>query len=274
MTRIADRVDLLEKVGEGRTGEVYRARLVFSGEIVAVKRLNAEALAYEPDALLRFQREAEALQMIDHPNIVKVKAAFGDGSDYYIVTEYVGGGSLRSRMDVVGQMPLPDVLDIALDLGDALARAHRLKIVHRDVKPANVLFATDGSVRLSDFGAAYIGDRSRITDPGDMIGTVYYMAPEALRSEPLDGRADIWSFGVLVYEMLAGRLPFQGATFKDWLEAVTTLPPFDLQALRPDVPDALGHVIRMMLAKDPADRIASTRQIGAMFEGILETLNR
>lgn len=272
MTRVADRVDLIDKIGSGRTGEVYRASLVFSGEVVAVKRLRADAIAFEPDAVERFQREAEALQMIDHPNIVSVQATFEDGGDYYIVMEYAEGGSLRSRMDRESPMPVRDVVNIGLDLSDALTRAHRMNIVHRDVKPANVLFADDGSVRLSDFGVAYIGDRSRITDPGDVLGTVYYMPPEALLGKVLDGRADIWSLGVMLYEMLAGRLPFMGSTFKEWLRSVNELPPFDLKAQRPETPDSLVNVIRMTLAKDPAERTPSTRQVGAMLENILDSL--
>jgi predicted ATPase len=184
--------------------------------------------------------------------------------------EYVGSGSLRDLLDHQPQLPVRRVLDIGLDLADALARAHRLNIIHRDLKPANVLLADDGTPRLTDFGISQIGDRPRITQTGLVLGTEAYLSPEACRGSDLDSRTDIWSFGVLLYEMLAGRPPFTEEQTVAMLFAILTKPIPDLLAMRPDTPPALVHLIDHMLDKDREHRIASARLVGAELEAILQ----
>jgi eukaryotic-like serine/threonine-protein kinase len=271
--QIADRIELLDLIGTGRTGEVYRARLMYSGEIVAVKRLRAETVEQDPTAIKRFQLEAEALQLMDHPNIVTVQAAFEHEKDYYIVMEFTGKGSLQSRLAFGAELSVQQALDVALDISDALTRAHRVQIIHRDIKPANILFADDGSVRLTDFGVAYISNRPRITQTGQILGTVQYMSPEMLKAKSdIDIRTDIWSFGVVLYQMLTKQLPFQGEHFQAWRESVMTDSPKDIQTLRPEVSDTLATLVKRMLEKDRNKRIPSTRQIGAVLESVLDTL--
>src|SRR6185436_11936199 len=167
--------------------------------------------------------------------------------------------------------PLPRALSILLELCDALARAHHLSTLHRDIKPENVLIAQDGTPRLTDFGLARSGDQ-RITRENAVLGTVSYLSPEALWGETLDQRADVWACGVMLFEMLAGRCPFdgdrQGAVVTNILQGA----PADLHELRPDAPDALIELVRRMLEKSRDARIASARQVAAELESILRSL--
>src|SRR5262245_46494604 len=207
---IANRFELGGIIGQGGMGDVFLGRDRQTGQPVAIKSLKPDVLRSDPGILERFAREGEALRKLDHPNIVKVLATAEDSGQHYIIMEYVGGGSLATLLKQQPQLPVARVLEIALDLADALTRVHRLHVIHRDIKPANVLLAEDGTPKLTDFGVAHMGDQSRLTQTGSMIGTYLYLSPEACHGEKLDARSDIWAFGVLLYEMLAGRVPFGG----------------------------------------------------------------
>lgn len=272
-TIIAGRYQLGNLIGRGGMGHVYRAVDLYTGEIVAVKQLHKTIVAENPDLVDRFQREGEALRQLDHPNIVNVMATIEEDGTHYLVMEYVSGGSLRELIDDQGRLPVVGVLNIALDLADALTRAHRLNIIHRDIKPDNVLLAEDGTPRLTDFGVAHLGNRTRLTQTGSVIGTYAYLSPEACHGLELDERADIWSFGVLLYEALAGRLPFQETGTAAMLTAILTKPAPDLNRLRPDLPPALVDLIHGMLEKDRDRRISSVRLVGAEIEAIIRGLD-
>ncbi len=261
--------ELGELVGEGGMGSVYRGLDTRTGQRVAIKRLKPD-LVTATDSLARFANEAEALRRLNHPNIVKVLATFEEGSQHYLVMEFVGGGSLLDLLKNTPQLPVARVLEIALDLSDALIRAHRLNIIHRDLKPANVLLAEDGIPRLTDFGIARIGTSPHLTETGVTIGTLDYLSPEALNGELVDARADIWAFGVMLYEMLVAQRPFQGNTPSQVLTAILIHPTPDLEIQRPDVPVALVDVVYRMLEKDRGQRIPSVRQVGAELEAILQ----
>ena len=196
-------------------------------------------------------------------------AMLENGGQHHLVMEYVSGGSLHDLLAQTPQPPLEQVLTIALDLSDALIRAHRLNIIHRDLKPANVLLAEDGTPRLTDFGVAHLGQAERVTQTGVMLGTVDYLAPEVLNGIEAGPGSDIWAFGVLLYEMLAGERPFPGQSIPEVLMAIISQPVPDLAAIRPDVPADLVALIRGMLAKEPDQRIPSVRQVGAALEDIL-----
>jgi len=183
--------------------------------------------------------------------------------------EYVGGGSLSDLLRDHAGLPIERALHIGLDLADALTRAHRLNIIHRDIKPANILLAEDGTPRLTDFGVAHLGDSTRVTQTGAIIGTYAYLSPEAFNSEELDARTDLWAFGVVLYEMLAGRPPFDEPNAGALMMAIMTKPLPDLQAIRPDVPDALADLIYRMLEKDRERRIPSVRLVGAELDGLI-----
>ena len=225
---ILKRFKLGDPLGQGGMGAVYQGTDTQTGQPVAIKLLNPEVVARNPEVVERFAREAEALRVLDHPNIVKVLATAQEGDKHYLVLEFVPGGSLRGLLDREGQISKARALEIALDLADALTRAHRLKIIHRDIKPANVLLAEDGTPRLTDFGMAHVADSPRLTQAGMVMGTMYYLSPEACRGEEADARTDIWAFVVLLFEMLVGRPPFEADNPLAIATAITTQPAPDL----------------------------------------------
>jgi predicted ATPase len=266
-----NRYDSVELLQTGGFGEIYRGIDRFTGQPVAIKRLKPELVAERPDLVSRFLQEGEALRQLSHPNIVRMLDAFQSGDQYFLVMEYLTGGTLRELMDREKHLPVARALDICLELADALARAHHLHILHRDIKPENVLLSADGRPRLIDFGLARL-ERfdARLTQAGLVFGSPAYMSPEALYGQELDARSDVWSFGVLLYEMLAGQLPFQGEQVMAVLSRILNDPPPELLLLRPDVPAGLDNLIRHMLVKDREGRLASMRQAAAALEAIRE----
>lgn len=256
-------------LGRGGMGDVYRATDTETGQTVAIKALKPDVVANAPDIVARFMREGEALRQLNHPNIVKMVAAIEEAGQHYLVMEYVKGGSLQDLLDAEGALPVARVLEISLEVADALTRAHHLDIIHRDLKPANVLLAEDGTPRLTDFGIAHLADSSRLTQAGMLVGTIGYLSPEACQGEPLDRRADIWAFGVMLYEMLTGELPFTGETLIAALNAILTQSVPDLAQRCPNAPDALVDLVYRMLEKDRYQRIPSVRLVGAELEAVL-----
>jgi DNA-binding SARP family transcriptional activator len=197
-------------IGSGGMGNVYCGFNRQSGDAVAIKVLKPEIVASNPDIVERFVREGQALRQLNHPNIVKMLSATEQDGQFYLVMEYVAGGSLKDMIGKGEPLPSGRAVDIALDLADALTRAHRLKIIHRDLKPANILLAEDGTPRLTDFGVARMVNSSQLTKSSQILGTIDYLSPEGCEGLPLDERADIWAFGVILYEMLTGEHPFKG----------------------------------------------------------------
>ncbi|MEM7346695.1 MAG: protein kinase, partial [Chloroflexota bacterium] len=264
-------IDSLEAdlLGEGGMGLVYRAADTETNQTVVVKALRANLVAEAPNLVARFVREGEALRQLNHPNIVKMVTAVEEDGQHYLVMEYVPGGSLEDLLSQKNTLPLNQVLAIALELTDALTRAHHLNIIHRDLKPANILLASDGTPRLTDFGVARLGQAERMTQSGMILGTVDYLPPEMLNGKPIDTRADIWAFGVLLFEMLTGQRPFLGDTLVSIMMSITTKPPPDLWELRPDLPPALITLIERMLEKSPEQRLSSTRLLGAELEALI-----
>ena len=267
---LANRYDMKDVIGAGGMGMVYLAEDTQTGQPVAVKLLKQEAVQHEPKVLERFLREGEALRALNHPNIVKMFEMVEKDDSHFIIMEYVSGGSLKSLMQREGRLPVDRALEISLDLCDALTRTHRLKIVHRDIKPANVLMAEDGTPRLADFGVAYFASKEPMTNEGMAMGTADYICPEALAGDTVDARADIWSLGILLFEMLAGRRPFSGDMPQKTLLAILTEVTPDLEELRPDIPVAVADLVYRMLEKDPNTRIPSIRLVGAEIEAILQ----
>ena len=267
-------------IGRGGMGDVYRGRDLQTGQAVAIKALRPEVVSSDPNALARFLREREALRLLNHPNIVQIVDGLEADGRHYLVMEHVPGGSLRDLLDQRQARPgrsKPDLpglsvqrtVEIALDVADALTRAHRLDILHRDLKPANVLLAEDGTPRLTDFGCAHLAASSRLTQTGTVLGTVLYLSPEACRGETLDARADIWAFGVMLYEMLTGQVPFSGESLPAVFSAILNQPVPDLAQDCPNVPDALADLVYRMLEKDRGQRIPSVRLVGAELEAVL-----
>jgi serine/threonine protein kinase/tetratricopeptide (TPR) repeat protein len=264
---IAQRYRIETELGQGGMGTVYKGLDTHTNQTVAIKHLKPELTA--PELIERFKREGEALRELNHPNIVKMLDAVEENNNHYLIIEYLAGGDLADLLKR-DSLPLEKVLQIAIDICDALTRAHRLSIIHRDLKPANVLIAADGTPRLTDFGIAHFAGKARVTASDAIVGTVDYLAPEILDGELADPRADIWAFGVMLFEMLAGQRPFTGQSLAQTLMALVTQPTPDLEELCPDAPVALVDLVYRMLEKDPHARIASVRHVGAALEDILQ----
>ena len=185
-----------------------------------------------------------------------------------IVMEYVPGGNLR-QLIAQGALPPGRAREIALDLCDALTSAHRLNIIHRDIKPENVLLAGDGTPKLTDFGLArLVSEKTRLTGSGMLMGTPDYMSPEAWEGRPLDEQADIWSLGVVLYEMLTGELPFGGDTIATVMNRVLTAPVPDVRSVRPEVAPPMAAIVRRMMRRDPLERFRTMRQVGVDLEAL------
>jgi non-specific serine/threonine protein kinase len=255
-------------IGRGGMGVVYRGQDTRTGRAVAIKQLHPDA-----GSLLcseRLLREIRILRQLDHPNIVKILGYSVDEGRQQLVMEYAPGGSLRDGLQRQRHWPIQSALLLILELCDALARVHHLGIIHRDIKPENVLLTRDGAPLLADFGLARI-KREPSTVSGAIAGTIGYLSPEALSGVGLDARTDIWSLGVLLFELLTGDKPFRGNTAAQAVTATLYDAIPDLRALRPDASAALVELVQRMLEKDRDRRIASARQVGAALERILLT---
>jgi eukaryotic-like serine/threonine-protein kinase len=258
---IADRYELEERIALGRMAEVWVAQDATLERRVVVKLLVESA---DP---LRFAREARAAAVLSHPCICHVYD-FGefDGRPY-IVLEHLSGGTLEDRLE--SGTPLPDEVAkrVAVDLSSALAHAHAHGVIHRDVKPANVLFDEDGTAKLTDFGLVRMEGLPTLTDAGTLLGTARYIAPEQARGERSTPASDVYSLGVVFYRMLTGRVPFEAENALDLaaMHADAELPP--IRSLRPDVPPVLADVATAALAKRPEERPADGEAVLAALAG-------
>jgi DNA-binding NarL/FixJ family response regulator len=266
--QIGLRYEIEKLIGSGAVGRVYLGHDRQTGDPVAIKELMADWVARAPDTVERFRREGEALRKLNHPNIVKVLATLEEGDQHYLVMEYVGGGSLADLLKRQPQLPIEQVISIGLELSDALSRAHHLDIIHRDLKPGNILLAEDGTPRLTDFGLAHLGSYPALTTAGQLLGTFQYLSPEACENQPLDARADIWSFGVVLFQMLTGQLPFDGDSPLEIIHAIQNQPVPEVTWYRKDAPAPLADLIHRMLMRDRPVRLASARSVGAELEAL------
>ncbi len=264
--------EILGLLGKGGMGSVYLGQETTSQQKVAIKLLAPDAIGRDQELLERLKREGDALRLLDHPNIVKILNVLQEHGHYSLVLEYVEGGSLYDLLKKQGQLPLTAILKIALELADALTRAHHLKIIHRDIKPANIMFARDGTLRLTDFGLARMERGQTLTQSGMMMGSLAYISPEAIEGKSPDARIDIWAFGVMLYEMLTGRQPFEGSNMASTLTAILMQDAPTPMKFRPDTPPRLANLVLSMLVKDPKERIASIRKVAAELEQIAEEM--
>jgi len=251
-------------------GVVYLGTDIRSDLQVAIKTLSGDQVRGNLENLERFIREGEVLRQLDHPNIVKMLETFEWLGEHFLVMEYVAGGDLADLLAKESPLPIERVLSIALELADALTRAHHLKVIHRDIKPANALLAADGTLRLTDFGIAALDRGTKLTEKDSLVGTIAYLSPEACLGQALDECADIWSFGVLLYELLLGEVPFGGEHPVAIITAIMGEELPDLQELRADIPDGLVDLVYRMLVKDREGRIPSARLVGAELEGLIK----
>jgi serine/threonine protein kinase len=242
---------ILEKMGEGGMGAVYRAEDQRLRRPVALKFLSQTILC-DRTSRTRFVREAQAAGALDHPNICTVYGLEEADGFCFIVMAFVEGPTLGQKM--MQGMSLAEALDCAISIADGLACAHGHGVVHRDVKAANILISPQGAPKITDFGLAFLENRSRLTSPGTVMGTITAMAPEQLLAEDADRRTDIWAFGVLLYEMLTGRKPFDGPNAQETMQAILHKTPPPPHTLNPRLPRELGWIFEKTLAKARSER--------------------
>jgi beta-lactam-binding protein with PASTA domain/tRNA A-37 threonylcarbamoyl transferase component Bud32 len=257
-----DRYAVMEKVGSGGMAEVYRARDQLLGREVALKVLSRR-LSSDRSFVERFRREAQAAANLNHPNIVSLYDYGAEDGNYYIVMEFIEGRSLEETIHAGRVMP-ERAAEIAAEVARALERAHLAGLVHRDIKPANVMITEAGAVKVTDFGIvrALAGNGEQtVTQTGMVIGTAAYLSPEQAQGHPVDGRSDVYSLGVVLFEMLTGETPFSGESPLSVAYKHVRENPVPPSALNPDLPDALDAIVMKALAKNPDNRYSSALEM-------------
>jgi serine/threonine protein kinase len=267
-TTLSGRYRLEARIGAGGMSTVYRALDETLQRPVAIKLMNRE-VASDSDQLERFRREARAVAQLSHPHIVGVIDAGEDESRPYIVFEYVEGETLKERIRRQGRLPVAEAVAYAIEIARALGAAHARHIVHRDVKPQNVLIDEEGSAKVTDFGIARTLDEKGLTADGRVLGTTDYVSPEQALGQPVTGQSDLYSLGIVLYEMLTGDVPFKGESqvavaMKHVREALP-----DVQRLRPEISAALAAVVETATAKRQEDRYANDAELIADLEDVL-----
>jgi serine/threonine protein kinase len=253
--------DLEEALGDGGMGTVYRARQRSSGgRLVALKRIRMPG---DQDLLARIRREAEILAALDHPHIVRIYEFVPDEGGIAIAMQYAPGGSLADRLAAQGRLEPASVAAFAVPVAQALASAHRRGVLHRDIKPGNILFTSDGEPLLSDFGVAQWKASARLTQTGLQIGTAEYLDPEVADGSPPDERSDVYSLGLVCYEALTGSPPYTGPTPLAVLRAMDRGAYVPLAHAAPDCPAALAQTVERAMARTREDRFASATEFAA-----------
>ena len=257
-------------LGTGGMGEVYLASDTKLGRQVALKVL-AGTLAGDPGRLARFEQEARAAAALNHPNIVTIHSVEHIDGVPFLTLELVDGQTLGELIPREG-LPLDRVLSLGIPLADAVGAAHQRGITHRDLKPANVMVTSDGRVKVLDFGLAKVKEEAQmpidaglptasLTGEGRIVGTVAYMSPEQAEGKPIDARSDVFSLGIILYEMATGQRPFEGDTHMSTLSAIIKDTPRGITDVRPGLPRELSKIISRCLAKDVEDRYQSAKDL-------------
>jgi serine/threonine protein kinase/tetratricopeptide (TPR) repeat protein len=275
--------EIIAPLGAGGMGEVYRALDTRLKRDVAVKVL-PEEVASSPERLARFEREATTVAALNHPNIVTLYSIEEVGGTRFLTLELVEGRSLAALV-APGGLPLAQVLDVAIPVAEALVAAHERGVVHRDLKPANVMVTREGRVKVLDFGLAKVTEpkpdlqntlaatmASPLSAVGEIVGTAPYMAPEQIRGEAVDARTDLFSFGVLVYELATGKRPFAGPTFADVSSSILRDEPAALSSVRFDLPHDLERILARCLAKLPRERFQTALDVANELRGLRRSL--
>src|SRR3954463_15364658 len=256
-----NRYFVTRKLGSGGMADVYLAEDRELGRPVALKLLN-DRHANDDQFVERFRREAQSAAGLNHPNIVSIFDRGQTEGTYYIAMEYLDGRTLKELLVRNGPTPVPIAIDTARQILGAIAFAHRNGIVHRDIKPHNIVVRKDGRLKVTDFGIARSG-ASQMTEAGSIVGTAQYLSPEQARGAPVDARSDLYSLGIVMYEMLTASVPFTGDAPVEIAMKHLTAVPDPPSALREDIPHDLDAVVMRALAKDPEQRYGSAEEMDA-----------
>ncbi len=266
--RIGD-YEVLALLGSGGMGCVYRVRNIISDRVEAMKVLLPDYAA-EPELAARFMAEIRILAGLEHPNIAQLRTAFQFENQIVMVMEFVEGATL-DNLARQGPIPPDQILEYSSQVLGALSYAHSRGVTHRDIKPANIMITAHGLAKLMDFGIAKSTTDLQLTRPGTTMGSVYYMSPEQVRGGTVDARSDIYSFGITLYEMLAGRKPFQADTSFTVLNAHLNEAPVPPIQINPSLPPALNDIVLRAIAKAPADRFQSADDFRSALRGLQQT---
>jgi eukaryotic-like serine/threonine-protein kinase len=263
--RVGD-YEVVALLGTGGMGRVYKVRSVISNREEAMKILLPD-FATQPELAARFMAEIRTLAGLDHPNITQLRTAFQVQNQFVMVMEFVEGTTLDK---MPGRLPIEQVIDYSLQVLAALSYAHLKGVTHRDIKPANIMITDHGVVKLMDFGIAKSTDDLNLTRPGTTMGSIYYMAPEQVRGGTVDGRTDIYSFGVTLYEMVTGRKPFQAETSYSVLNAQLNETPAPPAQWNPSLSRAMNDIVLRAMAKDPGARFQTAEEFRTALKALRE----
>jgi len=256
------RYEIVKELGRGAMGVVYQAHDPHIDRLVALKVLRQDRVVSE-DFIQRFLREARAIGRLSHSNIVTVYDVGQDHETIYIAMEYLEGKPLNEVIKE-GRLGFEDIINIGIQVAEALEYAHKKGIIHRDIKPSNIILTPNGQVKLTDFGIARIEDHSaqQQTMAGEILGTPIYMSPEQATGKTVDGRSDLYSLGVILYELTVGKRPFQGENIAVIFQAITQNTPTAPAVIDPTVPQNLSDLIMKSLMKTPEERFQSGKEMG------------
>ncbi|RJP15674.1 MAG: hypothetical protein C4520_19825 [Candidatus Abyssobacteria bacterium SURF_5] len=272
MQKRLGKYELLKEIGKGGMGNVYLARDSESNATVALKVLPPE-FTRTPKYIERFRREAKAVARLNHPNIIKIFDIGEQESTHYFAMEYLGGMTLRKLLEQRGRLPVAEAISILVQIADALDTAHAQGIIHRDVKPDNIMSDESGKFKIMDFGIAHTEQGTRLTVTGTIMGTPEYMSPEQASGTAVDKRTDIYALGIVLYEMLTGKVPFNAQTAVEILQMHITKMPESPKLINPEIPGNLSNIIAKMIEKQPANRYESFRHvINALTQALPEHL--
>ena len=266
---IMNRYELLEKIGEGGMGIVYKAKCHSLNRLVAVKILKSE-LTEDEDFVARFKREATSAARMSHPNIVNVHDVGRSNNINFIVMEYINGKTLKQVIKDSGRLSLKKTIDIAIKISRALECAHKNNIIHRDIKPDNILITEDNMVKVADFGIAKVADSRTVTNSSKVMGTVHYFSPEQAKGSFVDARTDIYSLGIVMYEMVTGRVPYDAESSISIAMMHIQQPVIPPIEIIEDIPKNINGVILKAMEKEPINRYQTAKEM----EEILNEINK